>query len=208
MLPHMGSGGFATDFWFLFAHGAGAPSTSSWMTHYAQLLSQFGPVESFDYAYMIAGKKRPDPMSRLLESHQAALRRGRQKFGDNVILVGKSMGARMGCHLALKEKARGLICFGYPLKSPGKTGKLRDQVLLELKTPACFIQGTRDNLCPLELLQNVLAQRNAPSTLHIVETGNHSLEPTKTFLKQSGLSISDLEDQSMTQIAAFLRHLA
>jgi len=193
--------------WFLFAHGAGAPSTSDWMLHYKKLLEQFGPVESFNYAYMAEGRRRPDPMPKLLQTHQEKLTEGVKKHGKRVVLVGKSMGGRMGCHLALQEAVSGVICLGYPLKSMGKTGKLRDEVLLELKTPACFIQGTRDNLCPLDLLEDVLAKRKAASTLHVVPTGNHSLEPTKTHLKQTGLSVEDLEGDSMAAISGFLQTL-
>lgn len=193
--------------WFLFAHGAGAPSTSAWMKHYASLLERFGPVESFDYEYMAQGKRRPDPMPRLLERHASALEAGRKRYGDRVILAGKSMGGRVGCHLALTASVSGVLCFGYPLKGMGKQGKLRDQVLLELNAPACFIQGTRDNLCPLDLMESTLKKRTAESTMHIVPTGNHSLEPTKTYLKQNSLQVGDLEADMMVAIESFLQSL-
>ena len=207
MLPPMGRAASKPP-WILFAHGAGAPSTSPWMKHYRSLLERFGPVESFDYAYMAAGKKRPDPMNRLLERHRQVLQQGREQHGNNVILAGKSMGGRMGCHLALTEEVSGVLCLGYPLKGMGATGKLRDQVLIDLKVPACFIQGTRDKLCPLELMKATLKKRSAPSTLHIVESGDHSLEPTKTFLKQNGLQVTDLEAASMAVVAEFLQSLS
>ena len=68
----------------------------------------------------------------------------------------------------------GLICLGYPLKS-GATGALRDQVLLALETPVLFVQGTRDPLCPLDLLAEVRPRMKAPNTLLIVDGGDHSL---------------------------------
>ena len=40
----------------------------------------------------------------------------------------------------------------------GDQAKLRDEVLLALKTPILFAQGTRDPLCPLHLLENVRAK--------------------------------------------------
>ena len=206
MLPPMGRAASKPP-WILFAPGAGAPSTSPWMKHYASLLERFGPVESFDYAYMAAGKKRPDPMNRLLERHREALQEGRVQHGNNVILAGKSMGGRMGCHLALTEQVSGVLCLGYPLKGMGVAGKLRDQVLMDLRVPVCFIQGTRDKLCPLELMEATLKKRSAPSTLHIVESGDHSLEPTKTYLKQNSLQVADLEAASMAVVAEFLKTL-
>ena len=92
------------------------------MKHYKRLLGRFGPVMAFDYPYMKEGRKRPDQMPKLLQAHGAALAKGRKKHGERVILVGKSMGGRMGCHLALEEEVLGVICLGYPLKGMGKAG--------------------------------------------------------------------------------------
>lgn len=117
------------------------------------------------------------------------------------------MGGRMSCHLALTETVSGVLCFGYPLVGMGSAGKIRDQVLIDLKVPACFIQGTRDKLCPLDLMEATLKQRTAPSTLHIVESGDHSLEPTKTYLKQNSLQVTDLEAASIAIVAEFLQAL-
>lgn len=189
--------------WFLFAHGAGAPSSSEWMKHYTVMLRRIAPVSTFDYPYMSAGRKRPDQAIRLLEAHAAALSEGKKKYGPNAVLIGKSMGGRMSCHLALQEQVLGVVCLGYPLKGMGKSGKLRDQVLLDLKLPVCLIQGTRDSLCPLELLRPVLRRRESPTTLHIVESGDHSLKPTKTHLKAAGLTEAQLEEETMNVIRDF-----
>ena len=78
---------------------------------------------------------------------------------------------------------------------------------LDLELPALFVQGTRDNLCPLDLLEQTLAARAARSVLHVVETGNHSLEATKTYLKQSGRSQDELEEEALSAIARFVASL-
>jgi predicted alpha/beta-hydrolase family hydrolase len=174
------------------------------MKHYAKLLSKFGPVRSFDYPSLAAGKKRPDPPAKLLESHRAELDAGRKIHGPRVVLVGKSMGGRMGCHLALEEDVLGVICLGYPLKGMGQAGKLRDQVLLDLPRPACFVQGTRDSLCPLDLMRETLKKRKAVSHLHIVQSGDHSLKATKTYLRTEGLTVEEQEAETMLAISAFL----
>ncbi len=136
---------------FLFAPGAGAPSSHPWMQRWKQRLTQIGDVEAFDYDYMREGQKRPDR------------------------LPGKSMGGRIGCHVALEEKVNGVVCLGYPLCSGGDRSKLRDQVLRDLGTPILFVQGTCDPLCPLDLLETVRGEMNAPNFLHLVEGGDHSL---------------------------------
>jgi predicted alpha/beta-hydrolase family hydrolase len=192
--------------WFLLAHGAGASSRSDWIQLYASLLENFGPVHTFDYQYMSQGKRRPDPLPLLLNCHREELAQGRAQYGDRVVLAGKSMGGRVGCHLATTENVRGVICFGYPLKPVGN-GPLRDQALIDVPVPLCLLQGTRDKLCPLDLLDGVLARRKSPTTLHVVPTGDHSLQPMKTYLKTEGLTVEDLRRDTFRTIEGFLNSL-
>jgi predicted alpha/beta-hydrolase family hydrolase len=192
------------DRWFLFAHGAGAPSTSPWMVRWKHHLAELGEVVTFDYPYMRDGRKTPDPFPKLLDAHKRAMRDALGAHSSPPILIGKSMGSRIGCHLSLEEPARALICLGYPLKAPGGSGRLRDEVLRELTTPILFVQGTRDALCPLETLEEVRSEMRAPSRLHVVETGDHSLVATKTHLKKAGTTQEALEAQILETIRAFL----
>jgi predicted alpha/beta-hydrolase family hydrolase len=188
----------------LFAHGAGLPSTSEWMERWAGYLSTLGRVERFDYPYMAAGKKRPDRHPVLLEAHRAALDRHRRP-DEPVVLIGKSMGSRIGCHLAAEVPVRAVVCLGYPLAGMGNRAKLRDAVLLEQRQPVLFVQGTRDKLCPLDLLDETRARMMAPTSLHVVETGDHSLHVTKTWSKQTGLSQPDADAAAVDAIRAFLQ---
>jgi len=162
--------------WFLFAHGAGAPSSSPWMRRWADHLSEIGEVVTFDYPYMKARRKMPDRMATLIDAHRAALADVRdQADGAPVFLAGKSLGSRVGCHLSLEERVDGLVCFGYPLVS-GSSGALRDEVLVALRTPILFVQGTHDTLCPLPKLEDVRARMTAPHWLYPVQDANHSIE--------------------------------
>jgi hypothetical protein len=157
---------------FLFAHGAGAPSASAWMRAWRERLATLGEVTTFDYPYMRAGRKAPDRLPVLIAAHRGALAELRRA---PIVLIGKSMGSRVGCHVALEEPVAGLVCLGYPLVA-GSSGATRDEVLLALRTPILFLQGTRDPLCPLEKLELVRAKMTAASSLFVVEKGNHSLE--------------------------------
>jgi predicted alpha/beta-hydrolase family hydrolase len=189
----------------LFAHGAGAPSSSDWMVRWRERLSTIAEVTPFDYPYMREGRRRPDRHGTLLEAHREALAAMRGRSKRPVVLAGKSMGGRIGCHLALEEPIAALVCLGYPLQSPGKTAKLRDQVLLALRRPVLFVQGTRDRLCPLDTLATVRAQMQAPSELHVVEAGDHSLRATKTWLKQHDSDQDAVDDRALDAIATFIR---
>ena len=188
---------------FLFAPGAGAPSSHPWMQKWKLQLESLGRVAVFDYGYMQEGRKRPDFLPQLIATHRAALIENRRP-DEPVILIGKSMGGRIGCHLSLQENLNGLVCLGYPLCGGGDPNKLRDKVLQELTTPILFVQGTRDPLCPLDLLEKVRAEMIGPDELHAVEGGDHSLLVRKGDLKQMGKAQEQIDDEILRAIAAFV----
>ena len=201
----MTTSGSARDLAFLLAPGAGAPSSHPRMQTFARILSRLGSVHPFDYPYMIAGRKTPDRLPRLIDAHRAAFFALRQIHSGPIVLIGKSMGGRVGCHLALEEEVEAVVCLGYPLCGGGDASKLRDQVLLDLKTPAMFVQGTRDSLCPLELFEDVRGRMSAPNSLHIVEGGDHSLLVSKTMLKTLGITQDAVDLGIADAIETFLK---
>jgi predicted alpha/beta-hydrolase family hydrolase len=190
---------------FLFAPGAGAPSTHPWMQKWKHYLESIGEVALFDYDYMREGRKRPDPPPQLIAAHRSALAETRKKSSGPIFLIGKSMGGRIGCHVALEEKVAGLVCLGYPLCGGGDRAKLRDKVLRELQTPILFVQGTRDLLCPLDLLAEVRSQMKAPNFLQLVENGDHSLRLTKRGLQAAGETQNDVDQRILAAIGTFVK---
>ena len=189
---------------FLFAPGAGAPSTHSWMQKWKERLENIGEVTLFDYYYMREGRKRPDPAPLLIAAHRHALVQLREKTSGQIILIGKSMGGRIGCHVSLEEEVAALICLGYPLCAMGDRTKLRDQVLRDLRTPVLFVEGTRDPLCPLDLLGEVRKQMTARNKLHLVEGGDHSLRLTKRELQATGETQDDVDQRILAAISKFV----
>lgn len=190
---------------FLFAPGAGAPSSSDWMQSFARQLGDIGRVECFDYPYQRAGRRSPDRLPVLVAAHQAAYEHLRAEHAGPLFLIGKSMGGRMGCHLAnqlAKSKPVALVCLGYPLV--GQKGAVRDEVLLELSTPILFIQGTRDPLCPLERLATVRTRMSASNTLHVVQGGDHSLRVTARALATQGLTQAEVDTKIVHAVRDFI----
>jgi predicted alpha/beta-hydrolase family hydrolase len=176
------------------------------MRAWTERLDAIGHVRVFDYDYMREGRRRPDPPQLLVAAHRQALRDAREDDTHPVILIGKSMGGRIGCHVALEESVASLVCLGYPLCGAGDPKRLRDKVLRDLRTPILFVQGTRDPLCPLDLLENVRKEMKAPNLLHIVEGGDHSLQVTKTQLKNAGETQDDVDARVLAAIAQFVGH--
>ncbi len=191
---------------FVFAPGAGAPSSHPWMQRWKQRLAQMGDVQPFDYDYMREERKRPDRLPQLITAHRKALSEARVKASGPIFLIGKSMGGRIGCHVALEEKVDGVICLGYPLCAMGDRTKLRDQVLRDLRTPILFVQGTRDQLCPLDLLEEVRSEMSAPNFLHVVEGGDHSLLVRKKDLANQ--TEEDVDQRTAGAIGDFVARLS
>ena len=172
------------------------------MQRWKNRLCEIGDVLTFDYNYMIQGRRRPDPLPRLIATHQKALVTLRTKTSGPIFLIGKSMGGRIGCHVALEEEVDGMICLGYPLCAIGDRTKTRDEVLLMLRRRILFVQGTRDVLCPLDLLRSVRSKMTAPNFLHVVEGGDHSLLVRKKDL--AGKTQEDVDQEILKAIRDFV----
>ncbi len=178
------------------------------MQNWKRRLSEIGEVETFDYDYMRAGRKRPDPLPQLIAAHRTALEAARGKHQpDSIFLIGKSMGGRVGCHVSLEEKMDGLNCLGYPLCAMGDRTKLRDEVLRALTAPILFVQGTRDSLCPPDLLGRVRNEMKTANFLHVVEGGDHSLRVPKRQLQATGETQEDLDHEILKAITGFVDQL-
>jgi predicted alpha/beta-hydrolase family hydrolase len=173
------------------------------MKRFSERLAQLGRVRCFDYPYRLAGRRSPDRLPVLVAAHGAAFDALDPDLP--VVLIGKSMGGRIGCHLAnvlTQRKALALVCLGYPLV--GQKGSLRDEVLLALRTPVLFVQGSRDPLCPPDRLAEVRARMSVANQLFVIEGGNHSLELTKTMLKAKNLTQDAVDAGIVGRISEFL----
>ena len=79
---------------------------------------------------------------------------------------------------------RGLAFLGFPLHPAGKPSVERAEHLAEVKIPMLFLQGTRDELASLELLQPVIRKLGARATLKLLPDADHSFHvPARTGRK-------------------------
>jgi len=158
---------------FIFAHGAGGPMRTPWMTKVAKGLAERGiRVVRFEFPYMAAKKKAPDREPVLLDSWRDAIR----EQGDRVIFIGgKSMGGRMASMVADEMSVRGLVCLGYPFHPPGQSDKLRTKHLETLKTPTLIVQGARDPFGSGDDVKRYELSRSI--RVELIEDGDHSFKP-------------------------------
>lgn len=193
----------------VFAHGAGAPSSSDWMVRWKDMMGKAMhavEVVTFDYPYISGGKRRAPPKAeKLVEFHSDIVKMTLAKYpGHPLILAGKSMGSRVSCMVASGEEigASAVVCLGYPLK--GMSGTIRDETLLQLKVPIMFVQGSKDGLCPLEKLEAVRKKMKSLNELHVIEGGDHSFKIAKKHLNSEGTTQAEAEDHAVQAIAAFV----
>jgi predicted alpha/beta-hydrolase family hydrolase len=162
----------------LLAHGAGAPSSSPFMVRMRKGLAAADyPVLAFDYPYLDEGRRAPDRPAVLETAHLAAAAR-LATYVDRSAFAGKSMGGRVGSHVAVAGGAVALVFYGYPLVAMGKEEPRPTGHLDAAALPMLFITGERDRMAPLHLLRPVVAAL-PHATLEIVPDGDHSLKVPK-----------------------------
>lgn len=164
----------------VLAHGAGGGQHSRFMVAAANALAARGiATATFDFPYMVEGRKVPDK-GPVLEAHWRAVierARGHAAFaGLPLFIGGKSMGGRIASQVAAQhvEGITGLIYFGYPLHPPGKPDQRRDRHLPDIREPMLFVQGTRDQFGTAQEIRELLPRLNPRATLFEVTDGDHS----------------------------------
>lgn len=164
--------------------GTGAGIRHPFMETTARLLGEHGLATlRYRFPYMERGARRPDPQPTLLATVRSAVAAAGDVAGDLPLLAGgKSMGGRMTSLAAASTKpngVRGLVFFGFPLHPAGRPSTDRAGHLSEVRTPMLFLQGTRDRLADLKLLEPICQGLGARATLHVVAEADHSFRVLK-----------------------------
>jgi predicted alpha/beta-hydrolase family hydrolase len=170
----------------IIAHGAANDMNNPLIVAAAEGLADAGHVTlRFNFLYKENKKKSPDGQKTLVRTWQSAhayLMNNPHAAVSRIIAAGKSMGGRIAAQMAAAGEldAAALIFLGYPLHAPGRTDKLRDSHLYDIKAPMLFFAGTRDPLCNLEKLRKVLGRLKGPVDLETVDGGDHSFRLPKS----------------------------
>src|SRR6202167_2623251 len=164
---------------FVFAHGAGAGMAHSFMEAFAIGLSERGLASlRYQFPYMEKGSKRPDPPAIAQAAVRAAVAKAAEIFpGLALIAGGKSFGGRMTSQAqaaAALPGVRGLAFVGFPLHPAGKPSTDRADHLARIDIPMLFLQGTRDSLAEVALIEPVVQRLGSRATLHLAEGADHS----------------------------------
>jgi uncharacterized protein len=184
---------------FVFAHGAGAGMTHPFMETVAAGLSERGVASlRYQFPYMEKASRRPDPPAIAHAAVRAAVAEaGRCCAGLTLIAGGKSFGGRMTSQAQAAgplADVRGLAFLGFPLHPAGKPSDDRAKHLSDVHVPMLFIQGTRDNLAELKLLDPVVKRLGPSASLHTEEGADHSFHVPARSGRNDGEVMRDILD--------------
>jgi len=190
---------------FAFAHGAGAPRDTPFMSFFAEGLAARGwRVVRFEFPYMArrrgeGSRPPPDRQPVLLETWRRVV----AALGpERLVIGGKSMGGRMASLVADEAGVRGLACLGYPFHPAGRPERLRTGHLADLEAPGLICQGTRDALGSAEEVAGYALSGSI--RLHWATDGDHDLKPRKA----SGRTTEQNWTAALDALDGFFRSLA
>ncbi len=194
----------------VLAHGAGAGMTHAFMQAVAVELAERGIATlRYQFAYMEAGGKRPDPPKLAHTAVRAAVEAASHEAkGLSLFAGGKSFGGRMTSQaqgLSPLPGVKGLVFFGFPLHAAGKPSDERGAHLSDVKVPMLFLQGTRDALAELDLLKPLVKSLGKRTTLELAEDADHSFHvPARSGRKDPEVRVAllDLAAVWMKRIAS------
>jgi predicted alpha/beta-hydrolase family hydrolase len=190
---------------FVFAHGAGAGMTHSFMEAAAAGLGDRGIASlRYQFPYMENGSKRPDaPRIAHAAVRAAVAQAARLCPGLSLIAGGKSFGGRMTSQaqaLAPLPGVSGLAFFGFPLHPAGKPSDERAAHLCDIHVPMLFLQGTQDKLADARFLQPVVQGLGVRATLHPVDQADHAFH----VLVRSGRNDADVMREILDAFVAWV----
>ena len=192
---------------YVMAHGAGAGMAHPFMAAVAAGFAERGIATlRYQFPYMDAGGKRPDPPAVAHAAVRAAVDAARKRFPKLPLFAGgKSFGGRMTSQAQAKaplENVHGLIFFGFPLHATGKPSRERAAHLSEVAIPMLFLQGTRDALAELGELKPVCAALGSRATLTLFDDADHSFHvPARTGRKDAEV-MAEMLDTAARWIAS------
>jgi len=184
---------------YVLAHGAGAGMAHPFMTAIANELATRGIATlRYQFPYMESGSKRPDPPKIAHAAVRAAVgEAGRLLPQLPLVAGGKSFGGRMTSQAqaaAPLANVRGLAFLGFPLHPAKQPSSERAHHLSDVQVPMLFLQGTRDELADLQLLQDVAGALGRRATLELIVDADHSFHVRKSSGSTDAQVIGRLAD--------------
>lgn len=195
---------------FVFAHGAGAGMTHRFMEMIASGLYERGIATlRYQFPYMERGGRRPDAPGVAHAAVRAAVAEASRRCpGLPLFAGGKSFGGRMTSQaqaIAPLPHIRGLVFLGFPLHPLGKPSADRARHLSSILVPMLFVQGSRDKLAELRLLEPLVNGLAAPVSLLVIEQADHAFHVPARSGRNDGEVLAEILDGLSAWIGATVR---
>jgi hypothetical protein len=192
---------------YVLAHGAGAGMTHPFMAAVAAGLGERGVATlRYQFPYMEQGSKRPDAPKLAHATVRAAVAEAVRHVPKLPLVAGgKSFGGRMTSQaqaIAPLAGVRGLAFLGFPLHPAKKPSDERAQHLFDVRIPMVFLQGTRDALADLALLEALVERLGARATLTLFAGADHSFH----VAGRGAPSDAEVRDTMLDALAAWIDH--
>jgi predicted alpha/beta-hydrolase family hydrolase len=190
---------------FVFAHGAGAGMIHDFMETVASgLCDRDIATLRYQFPYMEKGSRRPDAPAIAHAAVRAAVEEAARCCpGLALVAGGKSFGGRMTSQaqaITPLPGVHGLAFLGFPLHPAGKPSDARAEHLSDVNVPMLFVQGTRDKLAELQLVEPVVRRLGASASLHLVQEADHSFHVPA----RSGRNDRDAMSEILAALSAWI----
>lgn len=165
----------------VLTHGAGGNARASILIALAETFAVAGfTVLRCDLPYRQTrpwGPPGPGDAARDRAGLKNAVEAMKRTNPGKVYLGGHSYGGRQSSMLCAEEPSlvAGLLLLSYPLHPPRKPEQQRTQHLPDLRTPALFVQATRDPFGSIPEIEQALKMIPAKTKLLTVEGAGHDL---------------------------------
>jgi hypothetical protein len=191
---------------YLFAHGAGAGMTHASMgVIAAELAERRIATLRYQFPYMEQRSRRPDPPTLCHRTVRAAVAAAAALAPDLPLYAGgRSFGGRMTSQAQAEAPLAGvlgLIFFSFPLHPAKTPGVARGEHLFQVQIPMLFLQGARDELADLSLLEPLVAQLGERATLRVLADADHSLHAPA----RSGRKDADVRAEALDAMVEWMR---
>jgi predicted alpha/beta-hydrolase family hydrolase len=190
---------------YILAHGAGAGMSHPFMAVVARELAKRGIATlRYQFPYMEQRAKRPDPPKLAHATVRAAVTEAARTLPAlSLVAGGKSFGGRMTSQAQAASAlpgVRGLAFLGFPLHPAGQPSDARAAHLVQVDVPMLFLQGTRDQLADLGLLQRLTDRLGVRASLHLFQDADHSFHVPA----RGGRTDADVRGEMMDTLAAWI----
>ena len=194
---------------YVLAHGAGAGMRHPFMAAVASGLAERGIATlRFQFPSMERGSRRPDPPLVAHAAVRAAVGAANRLWpGLPLFAGGKSFGGRMTSQAHARSplaSVDGLVFLGFPLHPAGRPAIERGDHLDGVSCPMLFVQGSRDDLADIGLVESLIARLGARATLALFDDADHAFH----VRARSGSNDTEVLERILDTIVAWIARVA